>query len=243
MARLNDSRIGSLLGERYGVRASAHTASTSHAQHGVALFITLDTEMTITDRRGDVVRGRALIVPPDLENSVHSAGPVIGICYDPERMPRLAARSRCHGGAHVLDGRLGRALVEQANAHRAQLESLDVLSGIADEAANRIANDRETPSARIDSRVVGVVEALRDHDELPRLPISRAHLAELFVRDIGVPIRSYRLWRRLWRAILAFAHTDATTAAHRAGFADLAHFSRTCRRMLGYTPTALRDGI
>jgi AraC-like DNA-binding protein len=43
-------------------------------------------------------------------------------------------------------------------------------------------------------------------------------------------------------AVLAFDRTDATTAAHRAGFADLAHFSRTCRRMLGYSPTGLRDG-
>jgi AraC-like DNA-binding protein len=68
-------------------------------------------------------------------------------------------------------------------------------------------------------------------------------LVALFARDVGTSIRSYRLWRRLLRALLAFAQGDATTAAHAAGFADLAHFSRTCRRMLGYTPTALRDGI
>ena len=37
--------------------------------------------------------------------------------------------------------------------------------------------------------------------------------------------------------------TSSSTAAHAVGFADLAHFSRSCRRMLGYTPTALRRGL
>jgi AraC-like DNA-binding protein len=249
MPRLNDSRIGTLLGDRYGVRASTWTSSTPHAQHGAALFVTLEAEMTVTNSHGDVARGRVLIVPPDLENSVHSAGPVIGICYDPERVPRVTARSRCRGGAYALDGRLARMLVEQATAYRAHLDRGDVLAGIADEAATSIGRHTETPSpCRIDSRVAAVAEALRADSALvteiaPRLAISRAHLADLFVRDIGVPIRSYRLWRRLLRAILAFASSDATTAAHRAGFADLAHFSRTCRRMLGYTPTALREGV
>ena len=38
------------------------------------------------------------------------------------------------------------------------------------------------------------------------------------------------------------ARLDASHAAHEAGFADLARFSRTCRRRLGDSPTALRDG-
>ncbi|KYF58434.1 hypothetical protein BE04_11725 [Sorangium cellulosum] len=65
----------------------------------------------------------------------------------------------------------------------------------------------------------------------------------LFVRDVGVPIRTFQLWRRLLVALAAFARLDATGAAHAAGFADLAHFSRTCRRMLGYSPTELRTGL
>jgi AraC-like DNA-binding protein len=246
MTRLNESRIATLLTDRHGVRASTWTTSTLHAQHGTALFVTLDADMTVTDARGSVTRGRAILVPPDLVNSVYSPGPVVGICYDPEQQPRVTARARSRCGPHALDGRLARKLVEQASSYRAELDRLDVLSGIADEAADFVARDAPCAS-QLDSRVATVVEALSDpvesDEELPRLAISRAHLAELFVRDIGVPIRTYRLWRRLLRAILAFAQTDATTAAHRAGFADLAHFSRTCRRMLGYAPTALRDGV
>jgi AraC-like DNA-binding protein len=62
-------------------------------------------------------------------------------------------------------------------------------------------------------------------------------------RDIGTSMRSYRLWHRLLRALRTFSTSDATSAAYAAGFADLAHFSRTCRRMLGYSPTSIRDGV
>jgi AraC-like DNA-binding protein len=243
MARLNDSRIGSMLGsvlgERACVRASTWTTSTLHAQHGVALFVTLETPLTVTDAAGRITRGRAVLVPPELAHSVYSAGPTLGICYDPERQPRLASRSRCSAGAHALDGRLARRLVEQTQSHRARLADPEVLRGIADEAAGWLATE---PARPLDVRVAAAAEALRA-DEEPTLTVSRAHLAELFARDVGTSMRSYRLWHRLLRALHAFARGDATTAAHAAGFADLAHFSRTCRRMLGYTPTGLRDGV
>jgi AraC-like DNA-binding protein len=54
-----------------------------------------------------------------------------------------------------------------------------------------------------------------------------------------VRVPTYARWRRLLDALAAFTG-DATAAAHAAGFADLAHFSRTCRQMLGYSPTTLR---
>ena len=241
MARLNDSRIASLLADRYGVRISSRTSSTSHAQHGVALFVTLESDITVADAHGHITRGRAVLVPPDLAHTVESPGPTIGICYDPERLPRVAARSRCHTTAHALDGRLATKLVEQAHAHRTCFDDVDVMRGIADEAAHWVGTEM---APQLDTRVAAAIEALRDpSEELPALSISRPHLTELFVRDVGTSIRSYRLWRRLMRALFAFAQGDATSAAHAAGFADLAHFSRTCRRMLGYTPTALRDGI
>lgn len=54
-----------------------------------------------------------------------------------------------------------------------------------------------------------------------------------------MPMRRYSLWRRLLHALARVGPVDLTTAAHAGGFADLAHFSRTCRRMLGYAPSEL----
>lgn len=78
---------------------------------------------------------------------------------------------------------------------------------------------------------------------IARTRLSAAHLQALFVRDVGVAMRSYRLWRRLLHALARVGPLDLTAAAHAGGFADLAHLSRTCRRMLGYAPSALRANL
>ncbi|HEU0035907.1 MAG TPA: helix-turn-helix domain-containing protein [Kofleriaceae bacterium] len=237
--RLNDSRIGSALADDVGARASGSTLASPHAAHGVALFVTLERELTLTSRHA-TVRGRVVMAPADTVYALASPGPTLGICFDPERMPRVAGAARAAGRPVALDGRVAQHLVAALHAHRGELTDTSVLVGLAREAAAVIAGS----PVPLDRRVAHVVEALRDPDAcVPRVPISSAHLSELFARDVGVPIRTYRLWRRLLRALLAYARTDATTAAHAAGFADLAHFSRTCRRMLGYSPTILRDGV
>ena len=72
--------------------------------------------------------------------------------------------------------------------------------------------------------------------------LSPSRFRHLFAQEIGLPFRRYVLWRRLRLAVTEMgAGADATTAAHAAGFADLAHFSRTLKAMFGVTATqALR---
>lgn len=73
--------------------------------------------------------------------------------------------------------------------------------------------------------------------------LSPSRFRHLFAEEIGLPFRRYVLWRRLRLAVTEMgAGADATTAAHAAGFADLAHFSRTLKAMFGVTATqALRS--
>ena len=59
----------------------------------------------------------------------------------------------------------------------------------------------------------------------------------------GCPCDLFLLWHRLLAAVGAFSRIDATTAANAAGFSDLAHFSRTCRRVLGNSPTGLARAL
>jgi hypothetical protein len=243
---LNESRIGTVLGGVVGdacaVRASLGTRSTPHAQHGAGVFVALEREVTVTGP-GVIARGRVVVIPPDWAHAAACDGPVIGALYDPERAPRIASLTRARGGAYALGGAAAARLVELAHAHRAALDRDDVLAGLGVELA-RAADG--APARRLDPRVARALEALRDPAAPAPLParVSRAHLAALFARDVGTSMRRYALWRRLLAAIAAMtpARGDATSAAHAAGFADLAHFSRTCRALLGYSPTALRDG-
>ena len=61
-----------------------------------------------------------------------------------------------------------------------------------------------------------------------------------FVQEMGTPFRAYLLWLRLNIAIeSAMAGESWTHAAHEAGFADSAHFTRTFKRMFGFNPVDL----
>ncbi|WP_437570372.1 helix-turn-helix domain-containing protein [Sorangium sp. So ce542] len=248
MGRLNESRIGAVIAESFAVRASTAMASSLHAEHGAAVLVGLESDVTVAvpEPGGAVVRGRVVVVPPDLWHAASSPGPTIGLLYDPEETPHVAGYARQRGGACPLEGRLLARVDGAVAAHRASLSRPDVLDGLAREIAAWLA--QASPRRAPDGRVARVLEALRDpagdrRRAVAHAGISEAHLQALFVRDVGVPIRTFQLWRRLLVALAAFARLDATGAAHAAGFADLAHFSRTCRRMLGYSPTELRTGL
>lgn len=243
--RLNESRMVSVVGDAFGVSAATSLESAPHVQHGVALLVGLERDVTVTDASGTRVCGRVVVVPPDLPHAVEAPGPMVGMLYDPESLPHVAGYARLGRGARVLDGRFASRLVGAVTAHRAALSRHDVLDGLGRETAAAL---RESPRLRPDKRVARVVEELRDPHVERRLLIegsglSEAHLQALFVRDVGLPIRSFRLWQRLLAAVVSLRHVDATRAAHLAGFADLAHFSRTCRRMLGHSPTTMRSAL
>jgi len=73
--------------------------------------------------------------------------------------------------------------------------------------------------------------------------LSPSRFRHLFVEQTGMALRPYILWRRflhVWELLTAGA--SLSTAAHRAGFADAAHLSRTSRRMFGFPPSALQVG-
>lgn len=68
--------------------------------------------------------------------------------------------------------------------------------------------------------------------------LSGERFRHLFVDKVGLTFGRYVLWRRLRLAVEALqAGSNATTAAHAAGFADAAHFARTLKATFGVTPS------
>jgi AraC family transcriptional regulator len=71
--------------------------------------------------------------------------------------------------------------------------------------------------------------------------LSASRFRHLFVEETGMALRPYILWRRFLRVWELLAGGESlSTAAHRAGFADAAHLTRTSRRMFGFPPSALQ---
>jgi AraC family transcriptional regulator len=106
------------------------------------------------------------------------------------------------------------------------------------------------PAEPIDPRVRLAVESLvLESDEkmsladlAARAGLSESRFAHLFRRDVGLPMRQYRLALRMEKAVTQISlGLSPTDAAHAAGFSDYAHFCRICRRMFGSVPSCLPD--
>jgi len=72
------------------------------------------------------------------------------------------------------------------------------------------------------------------------LNMSPSWLSHEFTKQVGMPLRRYVLWQRLWRAVeSALKGCTLTEAAHAAGFSDSSHLSRTFRESFGVAPSFL----
>jgi len=104
---------------------------------------------------------------------------------------------------------------------------------------------------RVDPRIERAIAWMRDRlaapislaDAAAVAHLSPSRFRHLFVAQTGASFRAYLLWARVAAAMGAGMNGDSwTTAAQNAGFADSAHFSRTCRRMFGIAPAMLVRG-
>lgn len=100
-----------------------------------------------------------------------------------------------------------------------------------------------------DRRALAMIDYVRrnlgDRVSLPAAPgrvgLSLSRARHLFVAQTGLPFKTYVLWLRIERAVALYAAgSSLTEAAHEAGFADSAHFSRTFKETFGLTAVGLR---
>lgn len=102
------------------------------------------------------------------------------------------------------------------------------------------------PMVVSDERVLRAISYIKSHldseltlEEVANVAfLSPSRFRHLFVEQTGLGLRPYVLWRRFLRAIdLVMSGESISTAAHVAGFADAAHFTRTSKRMFGFAPS------
>jgi AraC-like DNA-binding protein len=76
-------------------------------------------------------------------------------------------------------------------------------------------------------------------DELAeRLGLSYHRTSHYFVEAVGISVRTYRLWQKLYRAApLVMNGASLTEAAHAAGFLDSAHYSNAYQHAYGRAPS------
>jgi AraC-like DNA-binding protein len=101
---------------------------------------------------------------------------------------------------------------------------------------------------RCDPRILATLQRIKTSPQenlsvislAQQVGLSTSRLVNLFKEQIGIPIRRYRLWYRLFLSTQRIVcGASVTDAAQEAGFADAAHFTRTYRAILGIQPSAL----
>lgn len=103
-----------------------------------------------------------------------------------------------------------------------------------------------SPVQPIDERISSLIAYIKSSDfselhyesAVQSVFLSKSRLTHLFKDEIGIPLGKYMMWKRLLRASihLITSKTNITTVAHKYGFADASHFSRTFKDHFGTSP-------
>lgn len=221
----------------------------AHTHHAIQVTLGLGGRFKL-GTGGVELRGDAVAVAADTVHWFEAEGLVAILFIEPEsRLGRAVAK-------RVFDGKLsatvsaevvGEFVHQAVDAYRAGLRDDATLIRLGRNVVARMAGDArgDPPDLRV-RKMIAQANAQLDRrvslaDVVPTNGLSAGRLSHLFVEQTGLQFRTYLLWLRLTRAVMGVAAgVSLTQAAHEAGFADSAHFSRTFRRMFGVAPANLR---
>ena len=195
---------------------------------------------------------RTAIVPAGLSHSLDLGGAPVAVLYnDPDDPHYRHLSPHREYGLSALDSAIEGPLIGAVRTLYAAHQAGDALSLDAfEDAAERALGI--APRARIDARIEQVVATIRaaidrNHaiEELARsVDLSASRLQHLFVEEIGVPLRTFRIWIRFRHAVELAARGDSiTSAALDAGFASSSHFSHAFKATFGVTAASLFKGV
>jgi AraC-like DNA-binding protein len=224
--------------------------SDLHRHHSMQLVMALNEALRFRERaRQRWTTGGGVLVRPDAWHEVDARQTDVLIAFvDPESDLGAALAER-------TESDVARIAPRTIAAWRRQLGPPGALTAARVEpwVTQTLLRDRRPPP--LDHRIKRALRILPGRlvdaetvslDALAAtVGLSPSRFMHLFTSSVGVPLRPYVLWLRLQYGAGELARGKSVAgAAHAAGFADAAHFTRTFRRMLGATPRqVLRRGL
>ncbi len=226
----------SWLGEfRFGDTWAAYkgptAGNTAHAHAAIQLVLCPADPIVVIDDGGREFTGQTLLIRPLVTHAVVASAMAAFLYIEPQS-PIAAA---------LLDV-AGPDDISQLNSAASQWVDTSLplerwLDGLERELA---------PRARaLDLRLEEALAHLREQPGSTTVThaadvcgISPARLRAIAQEQLGVPLATWLLWRKLESAARALACGQSfSEAALIGGFSDQAHFTRTMRKMFGITPT------
>lgn len=221
-----------------------------HAHHAIQLTLALHGHVRLFDAAA-ARTGRMQAVAADHPHGFSAEGRIAFVFVEPESEAGRAIAASLFGDAPLVDVDLPgiEAMAATLAAGHGDSALLDWAAQLADALTPGALGKPGAGATRADPRVQRIVDFVAAHIDEP-LDLSRAaegvflspsRLRHLFVEQTGLAFKTYVLWRRLMRAVRRYGEgASLTEAAHAAGFADSAHFSRTFKRTFGLPATSLQ---
>ena len=219
-----------------------------HVHHAIQITFQLEGSFEI-GVLGECLTGPVAAVCSDTPHSFRASGAVAFIFVAPESSVGRGLGKALFADrpwANVKSGPFASSLEDLRKCFR---------RGLAEEELLRIGQQimevlpKADASALPDQRALAMIAYARKNLEntvtLPsaadHVCLSHSRARHLFAAQAGLPFKTFVLWLRLERAVALYAlGSSLTEAAHEAGFADSAHFSRTFRRTFGLPAASLR---
>lgn len=215
-------------------------ASARHRHHAAQIAFGLDGPVLFESPLTGQHCADMLLIAPNIPHAHPAFGAVAFLYLFPESVEWRSFPGREKGSIVPLpfNQQLRSAARRAATGDAVAAQSL--VDDLVGKSANRALSDDALVSratALINQSLDGPITLAALAKELHRSP---SRLAHRFSEATGVPLRRYVLWGRLRVAAeAAMRGANLTAAAHRAGFADSAHLSRTFRATFGVTPSLL----
>jgi len=228
----------------------AISSTAFHSHHALQLNFAVKGEFRFRVG-GGIVEGPLVLVAPDVSHAYECEGQNAMVFIEPESRAGTAALRILAGRdvAQLDPAPLADLIAGLTSIWSRPRPEDSALVEIGKALTARLTGGAD-PTGGIDARLLRVIDRLSRSDAVIDVTqaaaiacLSESRFSHLFVEEIGLPFRTYVLWQRVMNAVTGFAAGQSlTTAAHDAGFADSAHFSRTFHRMFGL-PASLLEMI
>lgn len=218
-----------------------------HTHHAIQLTICFSGELALTSE-GRTLNGSPIAVAAHARHKFAARGLLGFIFVEPESpWGRALADTLFRDSelAAITDEAFEGIVAPLGQTFDASLQVEQMLQ-IAGAAVAQLA--LEPPAEPTDPRVLRIIDHAVANPDLSLdqaaagagVYLSPSRLRHLFVEQTGLAFKTYMQWRRLFRALQAYSEGQSLTkAAHFAGFADSAHFSRVFRRFFRLPATTL----
>lgn len=219
-----------------------------HSHHAIQVTLSLGGRFELRTDDQSVV-GDALIAA-DVGHLFEAEGHVAILFVEPESRPGRAitkAMLKDTSLKSIPEGMLTDFVGQLRDASRQAEVDEKALERIGQLLVERLAGSIRAvmPDVRVrkmmDYVALRLDRAINLNSTAKAVGLSPSRARHLFVEQTGLPFRSYLLWLRITQAVrIMSTGRSLTEAAHEAGFADSAHFSRTFRRMFGIPAASLQ---